>query len=51
MTLIDNMVRPKEVLVVIDDNGDPVEEVLQDVENMELYEEMKDTLIFLTHID
>lgn len=34
VTLIDNMVRPKEVLVVIDEDGVAVEEVVQDVQNI-----------------
>jgi len=50
-TLIDNMVRPKEVLVVLDDDGVSVEEIVQDVQNIQLYEEIRETLIFLTHID
>jgi hypothetical protein len=43
------MVRPKEVLVVVDEDGLAVEEVVADVENIQLYEDMKDILIFLTH--
>jgi exportin-1 len=45
------MVRPKEVLVVVDEDGLAVEEVVKDVQNIQLYDEMKDILVFLTHID
>lgn len=36
--MIDKMAKPKEVLVVIDDNGEAVEEHFQDTETIHLYE-------------
>ena len=45
------MVKPKEVLVVSDENGDAVEEVWDDTENNSLYETMREMLIYLTNID
>mmetsp|Transcript_1723 Transcript_1723/g.2242 ORF Transcript_1723/g.2242 Transcript_1723/m.2242 type:complete len:202 (+) Transcript_1723:1335-1940(+) len=50
-TLIDNMAKPKEVLVVIDENGDAVQEIIDDVENIYVYDSMRETLVMLTNID
>jgi len=50
-TMIDKMAKPKEVLVVIDDNGEAVEEHFQDTETIHLYEQMREILVFLTNID
>lgn len=48
---IDLMAKPKEVLVVVDENGEAVEEQFDDVETIYIYEQMRETLIFLTNID
>ncbi len=45
------MVKPKEVLVVIDENGDAVEEHFDDTETISVYEQMREALIFLTNLD
>ena len=45
------MAKPKEVLVVIDENGEAVEEIFDDVENIHIYELMRETLVCLTNID
>jgi exportin-1 len=50
-TMIDKMAKPKEVLLVIDENGEAVEEHFQDTETIHLYEQMRETLVFLTNID
>ena len=49
--MIDLMAKPKEVLVVIDENGEAVEEVFDDTETITIYEQMRETLIYLTNID
>ena len=49
--MIDYMAKPKEVLVVIDENGEAVEEVFDDTETISIYETMRETLIYLTNID
>jgi exportin-1 len=49
--MINHMAKPKEVLVVIDDNGEAVEEHYDDTETISLYETMRETLIFLTNLD
>ena len=51
MIMIDQMAKPKEVLVVIDENGEAVEEVFDDTETITIYETMRETLIYLTNID
>ena len=48
---IDYMAKPKEVLVVTDENGEAVEEVFDDTETISIYETMRETLIYLTNID
>jgi exportin-1 len=49
--MIEFMVKPKEVLVVIDENGEAVEEVFDDTETISVYETMRETLVYLTNID
>lgn len=49
--MINHMAKPKEVLVVIDENGEAVEEHFDDTETISIYETMRETLIFLTNID
>ena len=43
------MAKPKEVLIQIDENGDVEEEFYEDTENLAIYEQMRETLIFLTN--
>jgi exportin-1 len=45
------MVKPKEVLVVINEDGDVVEEVIDDTETISIYETMRETLVYLAYID
>jgi len=46
------MAKPKEVLVVIDENGDAAEEVFNDdADAIHIYELMRESLIFLTNLD
>jgi exportin-1 len=49
--IIDNMARPKEVLVIIDENGEAVEQAFDDTETISIYEMMRETLIYLTNIN
>jgi len=50
-TLIDRMPKPEEVLVVEDENGCVVKEHLKDVEVVALHKMVRETLVFLTHLD
>lgn len=45
------MAKPSEVLIVIDENGEAVEEHYDDTETISLYETMRELLIHLTNID
>ena len=47
--MFDYMAKPKEVLLTIDENGDVEEEYEIDTENIALYENMRETLIFLAN--
>jgi exportin-1 len=45
------MAKPEEVLVVVDDNGNAVEELISDSETVALYNSQKEALCYLTNID
>lgn len=45
------MQKPEEVLVEADENGDIVREQTKDTEALAVYKIMKDTLVYLTHLD
>ena len=49
--MVDNMAKPKEVLVVVDEHGEAVQEHFDDVETIHIYELMRETLVYLTNLD
>jgi exportin-1 len=49
VVMMDFMVKPREVLVKVDESGELEEEVYEDTETQELYDTMRETLIFLTN--
>mmetsp|Transcript_2101 Transcript_2101/g.4795 ORF Transcript_2101/g.4795 Transcript_2101/m.4795 type:complete len:1086 (-) Transcript_2101:355-3612(-) len=49
--LIERMPKPEEVLVVEDENGEVVKEHLKDVEVVALHKTVRETLVYLTHLD
>eukprot|EP01114_Cavostelium_apophysatum_P018091 TRINITY_DN5522_c0_g1_i1.p1 TRINITY_DN5522_c0_g1~~TRINITY_DN5522_c0_g1_i1.p1 ORF type:complete len:1069 (+),score=345.41 TRINITY_DN5522_c0_g1_i1:320-3526(+) len=51
VALIRNMPRPEEVLIVEDENGEIVRETMKDSDAITLYKSMRETLVFLTHLD
>jgi exportin-1 len=51
LALIARMPKPEEVLVVEDDSGGTIREVAKDVDAIQLYKTMKETLVYLTHLD
>jgi exportin-1 len=51
ITMIRQMAKPEEVLVVIDENGNAVEELITDSETVSLYNTMRSNLVYLTNID
>jgi len=50
-TMIQNMAKPEEVLVMEDENGDVVREMQKDTEVIAQYKTMRETLVFLTHLN
>ena len=51
IALISNMPKPEEVFITEDENGEIVKEENVDTNNLILYKTMRDTLIFLTHLN
>ncbi|KAJ9450543.1 Exportin-1 [Diplonema papillatum] len=49
--MIGKMARPEEVIVFEDENGEVVKESLKDVDAIALYETMRQTLVYLTHLN
>lgn len=49
--MISRMAKPEEVLIVEDENGEIVRETTKDTDAIALYKTMKETLVFLTHLD
>lgn len=45
------MAKPEEVIIVEDENGQIVKEYMKDVDSIQLYKSMRETLIYLTHLD
>eukprot|EP00998_Keelungia_sp_KM082_P007086 NODE_32_length_3355_cov_67.228005_g30_i0.p1 GENE.NODE_32_length_3355_cov_67.228005_g30_i0~~NODE_32_length_3355_cov_67.228005_g30_i0.p1 ORF type:complete len:1028 (+),score=239.46 NODE_32_length_3355_cov_67.228005_g30_i0:62-3085(+) len=50
-TMIKQMVRPEEVIIMEDDNGEYVKQEMPDVDAQQLYNSMKNVLVVLTHLD
>jgi exportin-1 len=49
--MIASMAKPEEVLIVEDENGDIVRETTKDTDVIAQYKTMRDTLVYLTHLD
>ncbi|KAI8422300.1 hypothetical protein MSG28_006177 [Choristoneura fumiferana] len=49
--MISRMAKPEEVLVVENENGEVVREFMKDTDSINLYKNMKETLVYLTHLD
>jgi len=49
--IIKRMPKPEEVLIVEDENGEIVKETMKDSDSIILYKSMRETLIYLTHLD
>jgi exportin-1 len=49
--LIPRMAKPTEILVSVDEYGNTVRETFQNTETVALYELMRETLVYLTHLD
>ena len=45
------MARPEEVLVVENEQGEVVREFMKDTDSINLYKNMRECLVYLTHLD
>jgi exportin-1 len=50
-TMISRMAKPEEVLVVENEHGEVVREFMKDTDSIHLYKNMRETLVYLTHLD
>ena len=48
--MISRMAKPEEVLVVENENGEVVREFMKDTDSINLYKNMRETLVYLTHL-
>ncbi|KAI6214003.1 Importin N-terminal domain-containing protein [Aphelenchoides besseyi] len=51
MLMISRMAKPEEVIVVVNENNEAVRELVKDTDSIVLYKTMRETLVFLTHLD
>jgi exportin-1 len=49
--MISKMAKPEEVLVVENDQGEVVREFMKDTDSITMYKNMRETLVYLTHLD
>lgn len=49
--MISRMAKPEEVLVVENENGEVVREFMRDTNAINMYKNMREALVFLTHLD
>lgn len=49
--MITRMVKPEEVIVVVNENNEAVRELVKDTDSMILYKTMRETLVTLTHLN
>ncbi|XP_062503656.1 exportin-1-like isoform X2 [Corticium candelabrum] len=51
VVMISRMAKPEEVLVVENDQGEVVREFMKDTDAISMYKNMRETLVYLTHLD
>nr|QSE03635.1 exportin 1 [Metchnikovella dogieli] len=51
LAMINRMAKPEEVLVVEGDNGEVIREQTTETETLQIYQDMRAVLVYLTHID
>uniref|UniRef100_A0A0K0FKE4 Exportin-1 n=1 Tax=Strongyloides venezuelensis TaxID=75913 RepID=A0A0K0FKE4_STRVS len=49
--MISKMAKPEEVVVVVNENNEAVRESVKDTDAISLYKTMRETLVYLTHLD
>ncbi|KAG6831297.1 Exportin-1 [Tricholoma furcatifolium] len=51
LVVIERMVKPEEVLIVENDEGEIVREFMKEIDTIVLYKQMRELLVYLTHLD
>ncbi|CAI8039377.1 Exportin-1 [Geodia barretti] len=51
LVMISRMAKPEEVLVIETDQGEVVREFMKDTDAINMYKSMRETLVYLTHLD
>ncbi|KAL2265394.1 hypothetical protein VTJ83DRAFT_6494 [Remersonia thermophila] len=51
VVMIEKMVRPEEVLIVENDEGEIVREFVKETDTVQLYKTIRECLVYLTHLD
>ena len=51
IVMIEKMVRPEEVLIVENDEGEIVREFVKETDTVQLYKTIRECLVYLTHLD
>jgi exportin-1 len=51
LVIIETMVKPEEVLIVENDEGEIVREFVKETDTIILYKSMREVLVYLTHLD
>ena len=51
LVMIENMVRPEEVLIVENDEGEIIREFVKESDTIQLYKTSREVLVYLTHLD
>ncbi|XP_078589610.1 exportin-1-like isoform X2 [Branchiostoma floridae x Branchiostoma japonicum] len=51
LVMVSRMAKPEEVLVVENEQGEVVREFMKDTDSINLYKNMRETLVYLTHLD
>lgn len=51
VAVVCRMAKPEEVLIVEDENGELIQETFPDTDEIILYNSMRDTLVYLTHLN
>jgi len=51
LLMVSRMAKPEEVIVVEDENGQIVREVMKDSDVLAQYKQMRETLVYLSHLD
>merc|ERR1712227_393821 len=51
IAVVSRMAKPEEILIVQDENGELIQEEVPDTDEIIMYNSMRDTLIYLTHLN